>query len=58
MNVDGKGNNRFIPCHLHIIVVCLNWMKAQDNYLERSALLRELTVLISVLPMNCLRKHR
>ena len=45
MNVDGKANNPSIPCDLHRIVVCLNWLKAQGNYLERLALFRELTYL-------------
>lgn len=49
MNVDGKANNSSILCHLHIIVVCLYWMRAQDNCLEISELFKELTYLYQFL---------
>lgn len=54
MNVDGKANNPCIPCDLHRIVVSLNWMKAQGNYWERSALVRELMYLYQFLFYPCI----
>lgn len=54
MNVDGKANNPSIPCDLHRIVVCLNWLKAPGNYLERLALFRELTYLHKFLSYPCI----